>query len=238
MTKFECNSYEYHECGQTPCRVESDECPAKCPVTGRNCDWRKSGSDEPSPLPKLTAAVFDRPDCPEWARFAAVDYNGEGWWYSEEPKLEDMQFTTVGGRSFIAGEFDASRWRNSLIERPAKPKPQKGDWVVSSGHYGIVTLSNFNGIVVDFVDGYDPDDDFEYKPVTWRAWTLEEAPVMLKATIDGKNTILRLSVDKHGGIWYVASDTGKSYTLDAVREYAVQLSGLPCGVPVIGGEER
>ena len=27
-------------------------------------------------LPKLTAEVFDRPDCPEWAQYAVVDKDG------------------------------------------------------------------------------------------------------------------------------------------------------------------
>ena len=81
-------------------------------------------------LPKLTAEVFDRPDCPEWARYAAVDRNGNAFFYDTKPgwelpsQLREEQtiwFTgKINGIKRIPGKFDAANWQNSLIERPSK----------------------------------------------------------------------------------------------------------------------
>jgi len=38
-----------------------------------------------SQLPKLTAEVFNRPDCPEWAKYAAVDYTENAYYYNDKP---------------------------------------------------------------------------------------------------------------------------------------------------------
>lgn len=35
----------------------------------------------------LTKEVFSRPDCPKWAKYAAVDFNGTAFWYEEKPNL-------------------------------------------------------------------------------------------------------------------------------------------------------
>lgn len=37
--------------------------------------------------PKLTVEIFDRPDCPEWAEWAAADGRGAAYWYSAQPDL-------------------------------------------------------------------------------------------------------------------------------------------------------
>lgn len=92
--------------------------------------------------PKLTAEVFDRPDCPEWAKYAAVDKDSEGFYYRNKPKKEGNKKWSlfgVGDYQHI-GKFDPSDWQNSLIERPAKlPEWCKvGEWVycTQTGNYG------------------------------------------------------------------------------------------------------
>lgn len=45
---------------------------------------------------KLTQEVFTRPDCPKWAKYAAVDFNGTAFWFEEKPNL---------------GGYAASFWR-------------------------------------------------------------------------------------------------------------------------------
>ena len=77
-------------------------------------------------LPKLTAEVFDRPDCPEWAKYAAVDANGDSFYYEDKPRAceADREWLVdkciVGTNRIIADDFDPTDWRNSLIKRPAK----------------------------------------------------------------------------------------------------------------------
>lgn len=73
------------------------------------------------PLPKLTADVFNRPDCPEWAKWVAVNQNGIASYYDEKPARCRSYFRISNGKRWVlSGSFDASDWRNSLIERPAK----------------------------------------------------------------------------------------------------------------------
>lgn len=90
------------------------------------CKWKKYEDGEVAKLPKLTAEVFSRPDCPEWAKYAAVVDCGNGVYFDTKPRLGNISDPWSGFKkwSFIyspTGEviqWDASDWRNSLIERP------------------------------------------------------------------------------------------------------------------------
>ena len=77
-------------------------------------------------LPKLTVDVFDRPDCPAWAKYATVDKDGRGFYYHNKPQKNDYNWglSDIVGCKLI-GDFDPSDWENSLVERPAKALP---DW--------------------------------------------------------------------------------------------------------------
>ena len=91
-------------------------------------DWQNSLIQRHhNELPKLTAEVFNRPDCPEWARWAAVDANGTGYLYSMEPWIGQAGrwLVSITGDSKGCGEFDASDWQNSLIKRPHKKELPK-----------------------------------------------------------------------------------------------------------------
>ena len=88
----------------------------------RYCKWEKYEDGKVAKLPKLTAEVFDRPDCPEWAKYAAVDKDGEGWFYEGKPVIGLVDtFVNVSFRARrIDGKFDATDWKNSLVELPTK----------------------------------------------------------------------------------------------------------------------
>lgn len=91
-------------------------------------------------LPKLTADVFNHPDCPEWAKYAAADADGYAFYYSEKP----FMVANNGGwgiacnmnsqAKLIPEIMEATDWENSLIERPAKlPEWCKvGEWIYTS----------------------------------------------------------------------------------------------------------
>ena len=85
-------------------------------------DWEDSLIERPV-LQKLTAEVFNRPDCPEWARYAVVNANGKVVFFSDVPSPRyDKWIVTYSAQTYMLDDvrFDASDWRNSLIERPAK----------------------------------------------------------------------------------------------------------------------
>lgn len=68
-------------------------------------------------LPKLTTNIFSRPDCPEWAKWAAVDECGDAYVYDTKPVKQSEDWHSDEGGDFI-GEYDPADWQNSLIERP------------------------------------------------------------------------------------------------------------------------
>ena len=73
-------------------------------------------------LPKLTVDIFNRPDCPEWAQWAAVDADGRCFVYCVNPVRGryGWHFTKGGFQDGThIGDYDPSDWQNSLIERPA-----------------------------------------------------------------------------------------------------------------------
>lgn len=76
-----------------------------------------------SQLPKLTAEVFDRPDCPEDAKIAVVNEDGSAFWGSfntARPTFGGGWDGENGSWFSIPGKWDSSDWQNSLIERPSK----------------------------------------------------------------------------------------------------------------------
>jgi hypothetical protein len=61
----------------------------------------------------------------DWARFRALDDNGELWEFAEKPKKEidpvTMRWISIFGvTSLISRGHDPSNWENSLEERPRK----------------------------------------------------------------------------------------------------------------------
>lgn len=98
-------------------------------------------------LPKLTTEVFDRPDCPEWAQYAAVDINGTAHYYDERPYPLGTSFYNNRAHSWsVGGYFDPSDWKNSLIERPNKlPEWCKVDavgWHKRCGYFKVTRIDD------------------------------------------------------------------------------------------------
>lgn len=72
----------------------------------------------------LTEKVFQLDRCPDWAQYAAVDEDGHAYWHEYKPNQYSASWRTTTPRlvSHIHTDtlFDATDWRNSLIERPKK----------------------------------------------------------------------------------------------------------------------
>ena len=107
----------YYECFPEEKPVEKPSC--------EECADYKS-KEEPKKLPKLTQEVFERADCPEWAKWAAVDGDGWAYYYSEMPRISICNVWSIPGcqcgEKIKGYSFDASDWEHSLIERPAVVK--------------------------------------------------------------------------------------------------------------------
>ena len=73
----------------------------------------------------LNERVFELDECPDWAQYAAVDADGEAYWYSAKPSRAGGDWVDYGRIRLIRdGDnpviFDATDWQHSLIERPRK----------------------------------------------------------------------------------------------------------------------
>ena len=73
----------------------------------------------------LNERVFELDECPDWAQWAAVDEDGEAYWYSAKPSRAGGDWVDYGRIRLIRdGDnpviFDATDWQHSLIERPRK----------------------------------------------------------------------------------------------------------------------
>ena len=70
-------------------------------------------------LPKLTVDIFNRPDCPEWAKYAAVNENGFCYVYDVKPCLRSQDWISEHGEVKQMGKYDPFDWLISLTRRPA-----------------------------------------------------------------------------------------------------------------------
>ena len=80
-------------------------------------------------LKKLDAAVFTRPDCPDWAKFAAVTENGSVM-VCAKPMTAGAcgGWSAAGCAAILDGRCDPRDWRESQISRErVSPKPDDAD---------------------------------------------------------------------------------------------------------------
>ena len=110
--------YEFGNCFETREQAEAAAAKIKELLLGMSGAAKESRVQ----LPKLTAEVFDRPDCPKWAKYAAVDEDGTVALFEQRPTIALVgKWWDRGGKYCpLDGRYDNLNWRNSLIERPAK----------------------------------------------------------------------------------------------------------------------
>ena len=74
----------------------------------------------------LTERVFELDTCPDWAQWAAVDYDGRAYYFEHKPQRYSASWRNVApclnnvSQIRTDAPFDATDWRNSLIRRPQK----------------------------------------------------------------------------------------------------------------------
>jgi hypothetical protein len=184
-------------------------------------DWQNSLIGRPV-FKKLTADVFNRPDCPEWATFAAVDKDGMLFYFSNKPLSHTASGHWMMHRFvkyvFVAEEkFDSTDWKNSLIERPEKKetlpdwcKVDAVGWHKRCGYFTVTYIDDFSERV-DIQQVEDKSKGYlsfhtvcnEVVQARLRPWTFEEAPFMVKAKDkNGKIELLRLHVEDSGNFFF------------------------------------
>ena len=244
MKKWKCE-----KCIGKPCILEIDvyDPPKGCPVNWHNdATWEKITDKSEQKLPKLTADVFNRPDCPEWAKYAAVDESGEVWVFSVKPTINVSDelwccSTKSANCTSLLFKADASDWQNSLIERPAKLPDwcKVGAWCYCLDDDGNPKYFKITRIEDGFIYGEDWDIDYHFvRQARIRPWTFEEAPVVLKVKDPHDFALAYLS--PFGGKYVIAYHHPDEYeklklgevtfTFSAFADIFTQIDGSPCGV--------
>lgn len=133
------------------------------------CEVKEEPTTKSSQLPKLTAEVFRRPDCPKNVQYAVVTSEGRVIGYTSKPYINTFYniyneltqcWAFDAGCSFtisVAGTFDSSDWQNSLIERPVKTLPdwcKGGEWAYDSvlREYGRINKEDDFGWYIDNIE--------------------------------------------------------------------------------------
>ena len=196
-------------------------------------------------LPKLTAEVFDRPDCPEWAKYAAVDSNGAGYYYSEKPFILSDSFgwgmvCSENNRSeFISYEFNNSDWQNSLIERPAKLpdwcKFGVVGWHKRAGYFEVCADDELaQRISIKQIDdksrGWLSYETLctEVKQARLRPYNAEEMRSLVGKVIENHNYTHFINAFDIDLQEVVSGSDG--YTAKELVEFGYTIDGAPCGV--------
>ena len=134
MNEFNCGNKSCANSCSVSLHIISKE-PNKCLMTGEDQKWEKvfkpvkepASAAKPEPLLELTADVFNRPDCPEWAKYAAVDSEGNAQWFEKEPHAtieydyyseHSGYWDSFGKEKDIPGIYDYGNWKGSLIKNP------------------------------------------------------------------------------------------------------------------------
>lgn len=74
----------------------------------------KRFEEKPDKIPVLSRDIFKLPDCPKWARYAAVDRDGNAhvFEYKPRPRLDEW---CDGGESQCIGYYRTMDWGNDYV---------------------------------------------------------------------------------------------------------------------------
>ena len=90
---------------------------------------------------RLTTKIFKRKSCPKWAQYAAVNRDGTAYYYDQEPDYDAVRGRWMYAYDRYCGEFDASDWKKSLIERPVTNL----DWLCKHPQELAYLLAKYDG---------------------------------------------------------------------------------------------
>ena len=230
MKKWKCVNMEC----KYSCELRTDVFPHKCVNWDRIPIWVEMEEPTTATLPKLTAEVFDREDCPADAKIAVVNHDGSvcfGSFATAEPFIGGWRGNGNGSWTQIPGKWDATDWKNSLIERPAKALPdwcKVGEWVA---YYGENGHKYFKIAKIEFNRLYSEDGKFslmcDVAQARLRPYTAEEMKALVGKVIeyDGGCYLVTMYDSKINDVLIGNGDLLSETTL---KTYYT-LDGSPCG---------
>ncbi len=239
MSRWKCNNKDCY-CG---CVIDmnSPYVPSVCSAFNehKKADWHPVDelTTNCNQLPKLTAEVFNRPECPEWAQWAAVDESGMAFYYYEKPYERKHTFHSWDRTKSIDDKFDASDWKNSLIERLEKKETlpdwcKVGEWVWSDGKYHKIIETGQDWIRTAWDDhtGIWGNILHQFSQARLRPYNAEEMKALVGKVLSQK------SYDFRGLIHYASASGNKidvsnfTYSSEELIGSDYTIDGKPCGV--------
>jgi hypothetical protein len=237
MKKFECNGCANH-CVLT---TNYNRCSVNCNLEYE--DWHEVKEETVTncnQLPKLTSEVFDRPDCPAWANYAAVDANGKGFYFRSEPKKSENAWQLPPDCKLAhINKFDSSDWGNSLIRRP--PKEELPDWVKVDNIGWHDEIGYFKVIDVDDIEKKvhiqhmisQIEEHFSFNTVCTEAKHARPRPFNDKEMQDLVGKVLKHSTGNYlvtafDNRWNQVKIESTWREREELKEFWTQLDGKPC----------
>ena len=230
MSKFECIGCNRHHV------IESAEKPVFCLMTVERPNWREVAADMP---PKLTAEELARRgiEWPEGSNVAVVaTIEGTGL-FAKTATMDDSEehWNCNEPVSLIPGKWDASDWKNSLIQRPeALPNWCKvGAWVWYCGHGGSYDVVEKIQYGLAYLRGtmcnIDPDNLREARLIMWSKSEWERKIGQKFQLSEGQ--FLLLGVADHDDGFYLEFSTcsGTLESLMGKEDNLRNIDGSPCG---------
>ena len=180
-------------------------------------------------LPKLTAKVFDRPDCPGWAQYAAVGQDGRAWYFEAKPSLLVNSFFEIEKRStMLTGFFCCDDWQNSLIERPAK-LPEWCKVGAKAWRYilGYVSLEASDLENPGFADAVQRGEIVQAR---FRPYNAEEMKSLVGKIVCTKTDKAIVGGYRGADNTIVLACIGNSFSAETLLKVGATIDGTPCGV--------
>lgn len=195
-------------------------------------------------LPKLTAEVFDRPDCPKWAKYAAVDKKGYVFVFDLEPECTHSSWykrTRFGNRYELCNGYDSSDYEHSLV-RISEQKQESvtdcnqlpdwckvGEWVYSipaEKYDKIIAIQDFRIVTREMKYTDDYINDGNVAQARLRPYNAEEMKSLVGKVLEHDGNASLVIVYLGNGLLRVGT---KWVSAERLIEDGYTIDGKPCG---------
>lgn len=201
-------------------------------------------------LPKLTAEVFDRKDCPEWAKYAAVDKNGYVFVFDLEPECTHSSWykrTGFGNRYELCNGYDSSDYEHSLVCRPEQKQEsvtdcnQLPDWCKNGAlawengdYFELEVIDEDHQITMKYSDGTEESVIADYigkhvKQARLRPYNAEEMKALVGKVVSTKRDCGIITGYRGVDNKVIVAWENIRYSAEALLKIDATIDGKPCG---------
>lgn len=228
--------YEIGNCFET--KAEAEAAAEKVKALLLSLHYNEISMANDGTLPKLTEEVFNRPDCPEWAKYAAVDECGSVRLFSDAPWLGASCWSWSKGEvsQLFGVKFDASDWQKSRIKRPKKntlPDWCKvGEWVWSIAFNTYFKVDKVDGLFIygtDFSGGEYCVTIEHVRQARPRPYNAKEMRGMVGKVLNNPCSSRLVTAYRESDCIKILTSIGW-YTADDLMTSDYTIDGKPCGV--------